>query len=364
MVLSHYELSGVTTNTIDLCEGLAGIGHKVTLIVGKPELPHQLAKQEYLNGKGVETVNFPAVRSGIVSRIKTTTALCRLLSSSRYDIIHMESIYLIFIPKLLHKRFTLTYHSYGLKNNLFSQRATRLIAISKEIKQDAIERHGYKPENVDIVLHGVSRRFAEEITEQQREGIRTKLGIPNDKIAIGIVGSVQPRKGHHFLLEAIADMAADQKDKVHLVFCGDPVSPECGPWIEEQINKFGLRSQVTRIGHCDPLAVYQSLDIFCLPSVWEGFGLVVVEAMLAGCCVVRSNVQGATEQISEDVTGYTFQTESPVALREVLEKLVMSPKTITEVGKNAREAALARFTLETMAQNTVETYRKVIGAEK
>jgi glycosyltransferase involved in cell wall biosynthesis len=102
------------------------------------------------------------------------------------------------------------------------------------------------------------------------------------------------------------------------------------------------------------------LDIFCLPSVWEGFPLVVLEAKLAGCCAVRSNVQGAEEQITEGQTGYLFETENPASLQSKLEYLIDNPEQIKQVGYAGREDALKRFTLETMAKNTAKVYRKII----
>jgi glycosyltransferase involved in cell wall biosynthesis len=360
VVLSHYELSGVTTNTIDLCEGLKAIGHNVTLIIGTPTLDHQIAKQKYLLEKGVNVVNVPNVKGGILSRIAAMMAISKQLLTLRYDIIHMESIYLTFIPWLLRKKFTLTYHSYGLKKNFFSKNATHLVAISKEIKEDAIKTHGYKPENVSIVLHGVSKRFAELASPDEKQHIKQHFGIPQDKIVIGIVASIEPRKGHHFLLEAVKNLTAERREKIHLVFCGGYKGENSEQWIHELIAQYSLQDKVTFIPHQDPKPVYQVLDIFCLPSVWEGFPLVVLEAKLAGCCAVRSNVQGAEEQITEGQTGYLFETENPASLQSKLEYLIDNPERIKQVGNAGREDALKRFTLETMAKNTAKVYRKII----
>jgi glycosyltransferase involved in cell wall biosynthesis len=272
----------------------------------------------------------------------------------------MESIYLTFIPWLLLKKFTLTYHSYGLKKNFFSKKATHLIAISKEIKEDAVKTHGYNPENVSIVLHGVSKRFSELASLDEKYKIKSRYGIPQDKIVIGIVASIEPRKGHHFLLEAVKNLTAERRAQIHLVFCGGYKGDNSEQWIHELIAQYNLQEKVTIIPHQDPKPIYQVLDIFCLPSVWEGFGLVVIEAMLAGCCAVRSNVQGAEEQIVEGQTGYLFETENPISLQTKLEYLIDNPKQIKRIGNAGREDALKRFTLDVMAKNTVKVYRKII----
>ena len=278
----------------------------------------------------------------------------------KYDVIHLESIYLSLVPKLLHKKFTVTLHSWGLPKNIFAPRATHIIAISEGIKIEAMERHGYREDDIDIVLHGVSERFAVPVSEKQVLDLKQVFCIPTDKIIIGIVGSIQPRKGHHFLLDAVSRMTPENRDKIHLVFCGNPSGAGNEEWINSQISEYHLKSQVTRISHTDPLNIYRCLDIFCLPSVWEGFPLVAIEAMLAGNCVIRSDVQGAAEQIKEGITGFTFESENVEALKVKLSELIKNPEIIHKIGKQGQKFALQNFTLNTMAENTANVYRKII----
>lgn len=361
VVLSHYDLSGVTSNTIDLCEGLKNIGHNVTLIVGHPLDSKENEKSVYAKSKGFNIREMPNPHNGIKERLKSFLFLSKELSEGKYDIIHMESIYLSIIPKLLHKKFTVTLHSWGLKKNIFAPRATRIIAISEGMKQEAITRHGYKESDIDIVLHGVSPRFAEPFTNDDQQSIRKQLELPTDKILIGIVASIEPRKGHHFLLEAVSMLPKEMIDRIHMVFCGNYKGEGSQKWISEQISKFDLDSKVSLLGFQDPLDVYRSLDIFVLPSIWEGFPLTAVEAMLANCCVIRSNVQGAKEQIIDGETGFVFESQNPEALYKTLTALLTDTKLIKQVAANGREYALKNFTLDTMARNTANVYRKILS---
>lgn len=359
VVLSHFDLSGVTTNTIDLCEGLVNIGHSVTLLVGNPKADHQKKKAAYLRSKGVSVREIHDLHAGKIDMLKAFFDLSKELLSKRYDAIHLESIYLSFIPKLLRKKFVVTLHSWGLKKNIFAPRATRIIAISKGMQEEAIIRHGYNNADIDIVLHGVSPRFARPISDYERMISKSRYDIPEGKIIIGIVGSIQPRKGHHYLLEAVSSMSDRLKKTVHLVFCGNPITPVEETWINNEIDKYQMRSMVTRISHTDPVDVYPCLDIFCLPSVWEGFALVAIEAMLGGLCVLRSDVQGAAEQIDYGVTGFTFKSGNVEDLREILSNLIANPNMMRKVGRQGQEYALQNFTLNTMAANTIEVYKKL-----
>lgn len=360
VVLSHYEQSGLTTNTIDLCEGLKNIGHRVTLIVGRALTSQEEERSIYAQSKGFEIKEIPNPNNGLAERIKTYLALSKELLTGGYDMIHMESIYLSIIPKLLHMRFTVTLHSWGLAKNIFAPRATRIIAISEGIKEEALNRHGYQEDQIDVVLHGVSKRFGDAYTDEEKLSIRARLGIPTDKLVIGIVSSIEPRKGHHFLLEAIAMLPTELRNQVHIVICGNYRVKENEQWIHSLIDKFRLNSKVSILGFRDPLHVYRALDIFVLPSVWEGFGLTPIEAMMSNCCVVRSNVQGAKEQIINGETGFVFESENSKNLSEVLNKLITDTQIIKNVARAGREYALTHFTLDTMARNTANVYRKIL----
>lgn len=362
VILSHFDKSGVTYNTFDLCEGLSQIGQNVTLVISKPRSKEEEERVSHLQKHGVKFIFFNPLYGSFKNKIRGFLKILKVVLSKKFDVIHFESIYLTFIPWLVGRKAVLTYHSYGLRKKFESKNVTRLIAISKEIKDDAMERHGYSDDQIDIVHHGVSRKFSEPKSQEQIEEIKRRLDIPTDKIIISIVGSIQPRKGHHFLLEAINKFPDSLKEQIHIVFCGNPLpDPDNYDWINEQISKNGLKDKVTLISHCDTTDIYPIIDIFCLPSVWEGFPLVTLEAMMAGCAVLRSNVQGASEQIIEGVTGWTFQSENPLALSEKLFYLVENPEERIKLGKNAKKYALEHFTVTEMAKNTLKVYEKVIS---
>lgn len=360
IVLSNFEQSGVTSNTIDLCIGLKKIGQDVTLIVGEPKTAYQLEKADLLKKQGIKLRYIPSLDRRLSKRIRTFFGLAKEILAGQYDILHLESIYLSIIPKLLGKKFIVTYHSFGLPKNIFAPKATRLISISKGITEDAINRHGYKPNEIDIVLHGVSERFADEYNLKQKNLIKERLGIPENKITIGIVASIESRKGHQFLLEAISKLTPSQRNLVHIIICGNYRNDGSPEWLKTQLEKYDLVNQTTILPFQDPIDIYHILDIFCLPSIWEGFALTVIEAMLSGCCVIRSNVQGSEEQIRQGENGFTFISENPISLKNILSTLIDNPTKIKKIGQTARKDALARFTLTKMAENTLNVYRKLL----
>lgn len=88
---------------------------------------------------------------------------------------------------------------------------------------------------------------------------------------------------------------------------------------------------------------------------------VVIEAMSSGCCCVRSNVEGAYDQIDDGKTGFLFENENVEQLSSILKFLIENPDRRTEVAKAGREKALKEFTSEVMAKKTIDVYKKVIN---
>jgi glycosyltransferase involved in cell wall biosynthesis len=310
----------------------------------------------------VKVFNFPSItNSSKSSQVFTTIKIIGHILAHKYDIIHVESPYLTFIPWLLHKKFTSTFHVNDLVPCFYYKNATHLIAISNETKSYAMEHFGFRSEDITIVNHGVSVRFAQKLSEAQKVQIKTKYKIPNDKLIIGFVGSIEPRKGHDILIKAVDNLSDIYRSKVHIVFVGDDKSSgKNTEWLKSLIQSSMISKQISCIGYTDPQPLYQIFDIFCLPSRLEGFGLVVIEAMMSENCVIRSNTEGASDQISNGMTGYIFENENIDQLSGILAKLISEPSLIKKTAERGKKDALQRFTIETMAENTAKVYQKII----
>src|SRR5690606_6202995 len=105
---------------------------------------------------------------------------------------------------------------------------------------------------------------------------------------------------------------------------------------------------------------YGIFDIFVFPSRLEGFGLVVVEAMMSECCVVRSNTQGAYDQIDHGKDGFIFENNNFEQLADLLEDIINDEDLRTKIAKAGKEKALNKFTIKEMTRGTLEVYEKVM----
>ena len=177
-----------------------------------------------------------------------------------------------------------------------------------------------------------------------------------------MVGTIEFRKGHDILLKAIATLDKDLLKKIHVVFVGDiNYGKYHSNWIDNIIKETCLTNKVTFIKYCNPTEIYQTFDIFCLPSRLEGFPLVILEAMLSRNCVIRSNCEGAHDQITSGINGYIFENENIDNLADILTDLISNPKKIKEISEKGYNRAIKEFTSDIMAQNTIKVYNKIIN---
>ena len=197
LLLSRCDQTGVTTHTLDLTEALVEQGHDVTVLVGKTK-GVDAPESEMLYGKFVKTgatiVPYPLPDgNSTTGKIKSVCAIAGYLLRHRYDVLHVQSPYLSFIPWLLRRKFVSTLHVTDLVRCFYYKNATHLIAISRETRDFATQLYGYRDEDITIVHHGVSRRFATLLSEEEKVETKKTLGIPDGKIIIGLVGSVERR---------------------------------------------------------------------------------------------------------------------------------------------------------------------------
>ncbi len=284
----------------------------------------------------------------------------RYLKREKFDIIHVHTPILSFIPRFLGYRFVTTTHVAKLALGALHRNATEEIAISSEVYDDCLRR-GVAPEHLTLIHNGVDKKFATPVAEQTLDDTARELGIPRDKTIIGFVGTLCPRKGLDILLQAAARLKAEGYRNYRIVLLGNYDKEEDRTWLRETIAATNTAAEVSIFGYDTAGKFYPLFDIFVLPSRIEGFPLVVLEALLSRCCVVRSGTEGAEEQIEHGKTGFIFENENPDRLTDVLRKLHDDPNLRANIAAAGQTKALAEFTSDIMTQKTLDVYRKLTG---
>lgn len=360
-------LGGVTTHLIDLCGGLIKEGHEVSIISAGPAFPNRKENidlfQKFID-IGVEYihVDFPLNSknkfSYALQLLKAIFNCYKIFKKKSFDIIHVHSPILSFVPKILNKKFIRTIHINDTNLGKLDCSASHDIAISQEIYKKTKEHYGYNDSQITLINNGVSNNYFNIISDKEKSIYKEKWGI-NNKLVIGLVGTFHERKGQDILIKAVASLPENIIDRISLVFLGSGEENEILK-VKMLIKEKKLEEISLFIPFQDPIEIYKIFDVMVLPSRLEGFPLVTIEAMLMGNCVIRSNIEGAAEQIIDGETGFIFENENYYQLSEIILKIFKDNNLRKRVSYAGQKYALQYFTSETMVQKTLNVYSKLI----
>ncbi|MFH6604948.1 glycosyltransferase family 4 protein [Maribacter algicola] len=368
LLLSRIEQTGVTTHTLDLASGLVEKGHEVGLITGgKVENASQRVDDFYQEFKrlGLTIMEFETPRGPFIRRaVQSITSVARIISMLKKfnpQIIHCQSPYMTFIPWLMGKKFTTTIHILYLKRNFKFKNPNHLIAISNESYEFSKKVFGIADANITLIHHGVSDRFGKPVPDQEKKALKKRFQIDEGKIIVGYVGSISRRKGSDILVKSLKSLNEATKNKIHVIFLGGVAGSEEQSWLKSMIAEAGIDHLMTLVPFEDPKPFYDVFDVFVLPSRMESFPLVTIEAMMSGCCPVRSNTEGAYEQIDHGRTGLLFENENAMEFTNAIELLANDKVMIKKLGEQARIKAISKFTIPVMTEKTLKVYEKIMN---
>jgi glycosyltransferase involved in cell wall biosynthesis len=232
------------------------------------------------------------------------------------------------------------------------KKADKIITISESSKSDIIKAYRVKEDKISVVYPGIKQMVG--ISFMDKKELKNKFGI--DKEFILFVGTLQPRKNVERLIEAFSKIK--QKD-LRLVIIGKK------GWQFEKIlqapQKFGVLERVSflqNIEDNDLPSFYKNALFFILPSLYEGFGLPVLEAMQYDCPVITSNVSSLPEV--GGVAALYINPENVDDIKEKMEKLAQDDKLREELIKKGKEQ-VKKFSWEKTASETLKVLEEVGG---
>jgi len=214
-----------------------------------------------------------------------------------------------------------------IMDGIAGRSADSIIAISRHAANRLAEFYRFDETRIEYVPHGVD-------TDTFSPDVATHPAISEDKFTALYVGRLSPRKG----LDMAVDALASVQSEVELVIAGT------GRHKDSLYRRAEARGIEDRINFLDYVpksrlpSLYASADIFVLTSTYEGFGLVVLEAMACGTPVIGTAVGGITDIIRGTTDGYLIPRD-PSVLADRIDRLADDKSLLNHFGKNAREHA-------------------------
>jgi UDP-glucose:(heptosyl)LPS alpha-1,3-glucosyltransferase len=237
-----------------------------------------------------------------------------------------------------------------LGRSFYRRSSTRIVAISEAVKQDLILFEGAVGAAISVVPNGVDiERFHPANRSLHRADIRRALGLDDDQVMVLFVGNSWGRKG---LCTAIEAIRGEDRDDVHLVVAGEGVPDAFLRGLPLEV-----ANRILFVGkHANVERLYAAADAFILPTLYEPFGLVILEALASGLPSIVSASAGASEWLVDGVDALLLQDPSDGdEARTALQMILSSPKLAAALSENGRRKA-EELQWESVADRIIESF--------
>jgi glycosyltransferase involved in cell wall biosynthesis len=331
--------------------------------------------------QGIEIINVSSLvrRISPINDVRGLVALFRHIREIEPHIVHTHTskagllgrlaAWMARVPIILHTPHGHVFYGHfgRLPSRIFLQMEKLLgkiihhqIALTPEECNDYLSLRVSKPGNTSVIHSGVDLvQFSKGAKQRTRK--RKEFGIPADSLVIGYVGWLIPIKGVTYLISAMARVIEQHSNSVLvLVGKGDDKGEE-EIKLREQVQSLGLIDNVLFLGwRPDVDEIMGCFDIFVLPSLNEGMGRVLVEAMAAGLPIVASRVGGIPDLVKDGKNGLLVSPADASALEKAISDLLSDKEKRNRMGKAGKKMCLP-YSAEAMVEQIDDLYKKLLA---
>jgi glycosyltransferase involved in cell wall biosynthesis len=223
----------------------------------------------------------------------------------------------------------------------------KIVAVSEAVKNYSMSRDKIKEKKITVIDNGINLEEFSSITEKEFA----------DPPVIGVVGRLETQKGHEYLFEAL-NMLKTTPWILWVVGDGSLKGS-----LERLAKDLNLRERIIFLGARRNIPeILSQMDIFVLPSLWEGLGLAVLEAAAAGKPIIASSVGGIPEIIKNGETGILVEAKNVKSLADGLEHVLLGEQEAIMMGQRARESVKEKYSLERMTGLYEKLYKNLLLA--
>ncbi|MCD4782824.1 MAG: glycosyltransferase [Candidatus Eremiobacteraeota bacterium] len=253
--------------------------------------------------------------------------------------------------------------------------ADHIITTTQPNKRQILKNKIVTPDRLTAVPEGIAVEKYESVKADVIQK-RNEFGIPDGSVMVGTVARLEAAKGHTYLLDAIkiildrldngearlpeSAMQSKEETGKHGIYFVIVGKGKLRPTLEKKAKDLGIIDNVKFTGfRNDMLEILQSLDLFVLPSLWEGQGVVIMEALAYKKPVVVSEVGGVVDVVEDGVSGILVPAMDPRALADKILETLQDPQKMREMGEAGYERMKKEFRDSDMNDRRFEVYRKL-----
>jgi glycosyltransferase involved in cell wall biosynthesis len=382
-IITRLDMGGSAQNTLRTCTELC-IKYEKILVHGLSLESEMTASEkeivregiEKAKKQGVKVITLPSMVRSIrpIKDLRALFALVWLIYKEKPDIVHSHSskagilgrlaAKIARVPHIVHTPHGHVFYGhfgplaskvFMWVERIFSRYTDRMVALTDGEKDDYINLSVCSPEKLCKIHSGVDvNKFMH--ANGNRVEKRRSLGLDQNEPVVGFVGWLLPIKGPDYLLKAM-DYVWHEHQEASLVLVG---KGGMDVDLRAEALKKNANGKVKFLGWREDIDEIMPLfDMLVLPSLNEGMGRVLVEAMAAGKPVVASRVGGIPDLVRHDETGYLVPPADEEALADGIKKLLDNPAKAKQMGQRGKEYCL-QFSLEAMIEKLDNLYSDLI----
>ena len=242
--------------------------------------------------------------------------------------------------------------------------STRMVAVSDYVRKSAGRDLHFPLDSIDLVYNPFDVDLMKAPVGKDRAELLAEVGLPAESHVLLNVARVSPQKGLVYAVRALPEILR-QYPEVHLLSVGATTDPRWTAELKREAEALGVADHFHMLGARANVVDYlRACDIFVFPSLYEGLGIALIEAMAAGCVCVATNTGPIPEVVQDGKDGVLVPPADADALARVVCDLLGDPERRSKLGAAAKQTAFSKFQPKEQAEQLTRVYESVLATKR
>lgn len=239
-------------------------------------------------------------------------------------------------------------------NKLLSKISDKVVAVSDAVKLDILKYDHLTEDKVIVIYNGID---GDRFLVIENNVIRSELGLSPEDFVIGTVGRLILQKGQKYLLEAVSKLKEKFPHLILLIVGDGRLRDE----LKDYAKSLKIQQNVIFLGNRKDIpAILSAMDIFVFPSLWEGFGIALIEAMAAGKPIIASDIPPIREIVNSEKVGILVPPKNSDAIADSIELLLHNKNLAENISNTVKERAFSTFNIENTTKQYTELFTSIL----
>ena len=357
-VTTHFNVGGITNYIFNLSRELKNNNADVIVATSGGDMVKPFESEGMRHIKIPLNTKFELHPCVLLSAL----VIAGIVRREEIDIIHAHSrvsqVASLIASKLTGVPFVTTCHGYfklrGRK--LLDSWGVRVIAISDAVRDHLMRDLRVSADRITMIYNGVdTTKFGKRYSEEEKAALKNKLGI-NTKYLIGSIGRLSGVKGHEHIINALRELC-NTRDDVSALIIGD--GEESGR-LNSLARALCVHDKIVFLSSVMDTRPYLAImDVFVFPSIKEGLGIALLEALASRSAAVASRIGGIENIIIDGINGCLVPVGNYKKIAESVEFLLDRDLLRQTMGNKGRQVVEEKFSLSSMAKETLSLYQSL-----